>query len=209
MKSRVDGFLISFEGIDGSGKSTQARRLYKFLKDKGYEVSLYRDPGSTSLAEQIRELIISCPMDPTTELLLFESARSNLVWEKILPDLTSGKVVIIDRFVDSTTAYQGYGREMNLGTVSILNHIATRGRKPDLTFILNLPIELALQRLGEQKTKFEDPKYLKKVRDGYLQIFYSEKERDLRLIDASRSEEEVFEEIKTITLERLKTCACL
>jgi dTMP kinase len=200
----VKGFLISFEGIDGSGKSTQARKLYEFLKEEGYEVSLYRDPGSTPLAEQIRELIINYPMDPITELLLFESARSSLVWEKIFPDLTSGKIVIVDRFIDSTTAYQGYGREINLGTVSILNHIATRGRKPDLTFILNLPLELALQRLKEQKTKFEEPNYLKKVRDGYLQIFYSEKERDIRLIDASRSEEEVFEEIKTITLERLK-----
>ena len=200
----MKGFLISFEGIDGSGKSTQARKLYEFLKEEGYEVSLYRDPGSTPLAEQIRELIINYPMDPITELLLFESARSSLVWEKIFPDLTSGKIVIVDRFMDSTTAYQGYGREINLGTVSILNHIATRGRKPDLTFILNLPSELALQRLKEQKTKFEEPNYLKKVRDGYLQIFYSEKERDIRLIDASKSEEEVFEEIKTITLERLK-----
>ncbi len=200
----MKGFLISLEGIDGSGKSTQARKLYKFLKEEGYEVSLYRDPGSTPLAEQIRELIINYSMDPTTELLLFESARSSLVWEKIFPDLTSGKIVIVDRFIDSTTAYQGYGREINLGTVSILNHIAIRGRKPDLTFILNLPLELALQRLEEQKTKFEEPNYLKKVRDGYLQIFYSEKERDIRLIDASRSEEEVFEEIKTITLEKLK-----
>jgi dTMP kinase len=156
------------------------------------------------LAEQIREAIINHTMDPITELLLFESARSSLVWEKILPDLSSGKIVIVDRFIDSTTAYQGYGREINLGTVSILNHIATRGRKPDLTFILNLPLELALQRLKEQKTKFEEPNYLKRVRDGYLQIFYSEKERDIRLIDASRSEEEVFEEIKAITLERLK-----
>ncbi len=200
----MKGFLISFEGIDGSGKSTQARKLYEFLKEEGYEVSLYRDPGSTPLAEQIRELIINYAMDPITELLLFESARSSLVWEKIFPDLTSGKIVIVDRFIDSTTAYQGYGREINLGTVSILNHIATRGRKPDLTFILNLPLELALQRLKEQKTKFEEPNYLKRVRDGYLQIFYSEKERDIRLIDASRSEEEVFEEIKSITLERLK-----
>jgi thymidylate kinase len=200
----VKGFLISFEGIDGSGKSTQARKLYEFLKEEGYEVSLYRDPGSTPLAEQIREVIINYAMDPITELLLFESARSSLVWEKIFPDLTSGKIVIVDRFIDSTTAYQGYGREINLGTVSILNHIAIRGRKPDLTFILNLPLELALQRLKEQKTKFEEPDYLKRVRDGYLQIFYSEKERDIRLIDASRSEEEVFEEIKAITLEKLK-----
>ena len=126
--------LITFEGIDGSGKSTQAKRLYEHLKSLGYKVSLYRDTGSTELAEKIRELILGFEIDPTTELLLFECARSSLMWEKILPDLRDGKVVIVDRFIDSTMAYQGYGREINLGTVNILNHIAIRGRKPDITF---------------------------------------------------------------------------
>ncbi|MEJ7621133.1 MAG: dTMP kinase, partial [Aquificaceae bacterium] len=169
--------LITFEGIDGSGKSTQAKRLYEYLKAKGYKVSLYRDPGSTPLAEKIRELLLSFEMDPTTELLLFESARSSLVWERIFPDLKEGKIVILDRFIDSTTAYQGYGREINLGTVSILNHIAIRGRKPDITFLLNVPLEVALKRLEGKKTRFEDKDYLRKVRDAYILMANQERER--------------------------------
>mgnify|MGYP001770623915 CR=1 FL=1 len=194
--------LISFEGIDSSGKSTQAKRLYEHLREKGYEVSLYRDPGSTPLAERIRELLLEFDMDPTTELLLFESARSSLVWERILPDLRAGKIVILDRFIDSTTAYQGYGREINLGTVSVLNHIAVRGRKPDITFLLNLPLEIALERIGEKRTRFEDPAYLRKVRDAYILLAHQEKDR-IVLIDASKPEAEVFEQILRALRERL------
>ncbi len=199
----MKGFIISFEGIDGSGKSTQAKKLYEFLKELGWAVSLYRDPGSTFLAEKLRDMILENSLDPITELLMFECARSSLIWEKILPDLKEGKIIIMDRFIDSTTAYQGYGREINLGTVSILNHIACRGIKPNLTFLLNVSLELAMQRLSNKKSRFEDLQYLKKVREGYLQIFHSEKERDIVLIDANRSEEEVFEDVKKITLERL------
>jgi len=194
--------LITFEGIDGSGKSTQAKRLYEYLKARGYKVSLYRDPGSTPLAEKIRELLISLEMDPTTELLLFESARSSLVWERIFPDLKEGKIVILDRFIDSTTAYQGYGREINLGTVSILNHIAIRGRKPDITFLLNVPLEVALERIRGKKTRFEDRDYLRKVRDAYILMANQERER-IVLIDGNRDVEEVFEDILRVLRERL------
>jgi len=193
--------LITFEGIDGSGKSTQAKRLYEYLKAKGYKVSLYRDPGSTPLAEKIRELLISLEMDPTTELLLFESARSSLVWERIFPDLKEGKIVILDRFIDSTTAYQGYGREINLGTVNILNHIAIRGKKPDITFLLNVPLEVALERIEGKKTRFEDRDYLRKVRDAYILMANQEKER-IVLIDGNRDVEEVFEDILRVLRER-------
>lgn len=192
--------LISFEGIDGSGKSTQARKLYEYLKDMGYKVSLYRDPGSTELAESIRELLLKYHMDPTTELLLFEAARSSLVWEKVFPDLKEGKIVLLDRFIDSTTAYQGYGREINLGTVRILNHIATKGKKPDITFILNLPLELAYKRI-KNKTRFEEKDYLRRVRDGYVLIAHEEKDRVV-MLDASRREEEVFEDILRTLRER-------
>ena len=200
----MKGFIISFEGIDGAGKTTQAKRLYKFLKESNHNVSFYRDPGSTQVAEYLRQIILENNLDPITELLIFESARSSLVWEKILPDLKEGKIIILDRFIDSTTAYQGYGREINLGTVSTLNHIAGRGIKPNLTFLLNISLENALQRIKGRKNRFEDNQYLKKVRDGYLKIFYSEKDRDMVLIDANRTEDEVFEEIKSITLERLQ-----
>jgi len=201
--ANVEGLLIAFEGIDGSGKTTQAKLLYEYLTQKGIKCSLYRDPGSTPLAERIREIILESNTDPTTELLLFETARSSLVWERILPDLTQGKVVIVDRFIYSTLAYQGYGREINLGTVNVLNHIATRGRKPDITFILNVPLEVALERLKEKRTKFENPKFLRKVRDAYILIAHQEKEREIYLIDADRSKEEVFEEIKRVVSERL------
>ncbi|MCS6998879.1 MAG: dTMP kinase [Aquificaceae bacterium] len=193
--------LLSFEGIDGSGKSTQARKLYEHIKGLGYPVSLYRDPGSTELAERIRELVLNFEMDPTTELLLFETARSSLVWERIFPDLKEGKIVILDRFIDSTTAYQGYGREINLGTVSVLNHIAIRGRKPDLTFLLNIPLELALQRIGQKKTRFENKEYLKRVRDAYLLIAHQERERFV-LLDGTKEEEELFVEVLRFLRER-------
>ncbi len=193
--------LITFEGIDGSGKSTQAKRLYEHLKSLGYKVSLYRDPGSTPLAEKIRELLLDFEMDPTTELLLFECARSSLVWEKVFPDLKEGKIVILDRFIDSTTAYQGYGREINLGTVNILNHMATRGRKPDITFLLNVPIDVAIERISAKKTRFEDRDYLRRVRDAYILMASQEKER-IVLIDANRDQEEVFEDLLGVLRDR-------
>lgn len=194
--------LITFEGIDGSGKSTQARRLYEHLKSLGYKVSLYRDPGSTELAEKIRELILGFETDPTTELLLFECARSSLMWEKILPDLRDGKVVIVDRFIDSTMAYQGYGREINLGTVNILNHIAIRGRKPDITFLLNVPLEMALERIKGKRTRFEDKDYLRRVRDAYILIAHEQKDR-IVMLDGTRSEEEVFIDVLKVLKDRL------
>ncbi len=199
----MKGFLITFEGIDGSGKTTQANLLYEYLQRKGIPTSIYRDPGGTALAEKIRELIMEFSMDPITELLLFESARSSLVWEKVLPDLCANKVVIVDRFIDSSVAYQGYGREINLGTVNILNHIAIRGRKPDLTIILNVSLETALSRIRHKKTKFEDPELLRKVRDAYILIAHSEKERDIRIVDANRDKEEVFKEIVCIVEDKL------
>uniref|UniRef100_A0A7C2VG70 Thymidylate kinase n=1 Tax=Hydrogenobacter sp. TaxID=2152829 RepID=A0A7C2VG70_9AQUI len=194
--------LITFEGIDGSGKSTQAKRLYEHLKSLGYKVSLYRDPGSTELAEKIRELILGFEIDPTTELLLFECARSSLMWEKILPDLRDSKVVIVDRFIDSTMAYQGYGREINLGTVNILNHIAIRGRKPDITFLLNVPLEMALERIKGKRTRFEDKDYLRRVRDAYILIAHEQKDR-IVMLDGTRSEEEVFIDVLKVLKDRL------
>jgi len=194
--------LITFEGIDGSGKSTQAKRLYEHLKSLGYKVSLYRDPGSTELAEKIRELILGFEIAPTTELLLFECARSSLMWEKILPDLRDSMVVIVDRFIDSTMAYQGYGREINLGTVNILNHIAIRGRKPDITFLLNVPLEMALERIKGKRTRFEDKDYLRRVRDAYILIAHEQKDR-IVMLDGTRSEEEVFIDVLKVLKDRL------
>ncbi|MFN3598800.1 MAG: dTMP kinase [Aquificaceae bacterium] len=194
--------LITFEGIDGAGKSTQARLLFEHLKKLGYKVSLYRDPGSTDIAEKIREIILSFSMDPTTELLLFEGARSSLVWEKIFPDLKEGKIVIVDRFIDSTLAYQGYGRELNLGTVNILNHIAIRGKKPDITFLLNIPLEVALQRLKGKRTRFEEEAYLRKVKDAFILIAHQEKDR-IVVLDGTKGQKEILQDVLKVLKERL------
>ncbi len=184
--------LIAFEGIDGSGKTTQAKKLYEYLKSKGKEVSLYREPGSTEIGEKIRDILLCHCMDERTELLLFEAARSCLVSEKIIPDLKAGRTVILDRFTLSTLAYQGYGKGIELETIKTLNEFATRGIKPDIVFLLDLPVEEALKRL-KNKTRFENKEFLEKVRKGFLKL--AKEYNNVVLIDATKDEETVFKEI--------------
>ncbi len=184
--------LITFEGIDGSGKTTQSRRLFEFLKERGVKVHLFREPGGTEAGDKIRELLMSFELDPKTELLLFEASRAELM-KVVRPLLERGEVVILDRFTDSTLAYQGYGRGLDLDLIRRLNDLVTGGIKPEVTFLLDLEPSVALKRLKE-KTRFDDPKLLERVRDGYREIAKTEPERVL-LIDASRSEEEVFSDI--------------
>lgn len=193
--------LITFEGIDGSGKSTQAKKLEAFLREKGYSVSLYREPGGTPLAERIREVILSFDMSPLVELLLFESARASLMLERVIPDLEGGKIVILDRFTDSTLVYQGV-RCVDRGLIKTLNAITTEGIKPDITFLLDLPVEEAIKRKEEARSKFESVDLLRKIREAYLTLAYEERER-IRLIDASKSEEDVFEEIVSDLWQKL------
>lgn len=185
--------LITLEGIDGSGKSTQARKLYENLKKLGYDVSLYRDPGSTEVAEKLREILLNFELHPITELLLFEGARSSLVREKILPDLEKGKIVIVDRYIDSTVAYQGYGKNIDLQVVNLLNHIATEGKNPHITFLIDIPVDLALSRI-KNKTRFEAKDYLERIREAYLLIANKERDR-IVVIDGTRDEHIVQGEI--------------
>lgn len=141
--------LITFEGIDGSGKSTQITLLKEYLENKGNQVSVYREPGGVVISEQIRELLLNSKMDihPTAEMLLFSAARAQLVAEKVAPDLENGIIVILDRFYDSTTAYQGFGREsVDLEQIHQINNIASLGREPDLTFYLSLTWEESKRR---------------------------------------------------------------
>jgi len=184
--------LIAFEGIDGSGKTTQAKKLYDHLKQRGYEVSLYREPGGTKVGETLREILLKEDLDERTELLLFEASRSKLVEEKIIPELREGKVVILDRFTLSTIAYQGYGRGLEVNFIKELNEFATRGVKPDAILILDVPVEVALKRLKE-KNRFEDKDFLEKVRRGFLEL--AKEEEHAVIIEAVRGEEEVFEEV--------------
>lgn len=165
--------LITFEGIDGCGKSTQIHLLKQYLEDKGKHVQVYREPGGVHIAEEIRDLLLDSKneISAISELLLFSAARAQLVQEKIIPELENGSVVILDRFYDSTTAYQGYGRSvLPLKEIVALNKMASHGLIPDLTFYLRLPLKLALQRRSERaqdRMEMAGDEFYTRVLEGY------------------------------------------
>ena len=184
--------LIAFEGIDGSGKTTQAKKLYQYLVAKEIPASLYREPGGTKLGEKLREIIITEEMDERTELLLFEASRSRLIAEKVIKDLEKGKIVILDRFTLSTLAYQGYGKGIDLEVIDEFNIFATRGIEPDLIVLIDVPVELAIKRL-RNRTRSEGKEFLEKVRRGFLEI--AKDKKNVVIIDGTREENSVFEDI--------------
>lgn len=221
LKNIIKGFFISFEGVEGSGKSTQTKLLYEALKKRGIPVVLTFEPGGTKIGERIREILLGpehSGIAPYTELLLFSAARYQHMHELIMPSLKKNTVVITDRFIDSTMAYQGDGRGLALKTIEIINRIATQGLKPHMTFLLDLPAEIGIERTGqfflwsgaeivarEQKADrldLEKIAFHRKVRQGYLYLREREPERII-LFDATRSMEELHEEIVKIVLQRL------
>ncbi len=172
----MSGLFISFEGIDGCGKSTQADLLRSYLESKGEQVELLREPGGTALSEQIREILINPnndKMDPSTESILLSASRAQLTREIIIPALERGNVVICDRYADSTLAYQGYGRGINLEWLEKLNAFATAGLKPDITLLVDLPVDEAFNRMQSKsfdRIEMEGIEFLDKVRSGYLEL---------------------------------------
>lgn len=172
--------FITFEGIDGSGKSTQIRLLREKLEEAGNRVEVFREPGGTALSEEIRRLLLDFDGDihAVSELLLFSAARAQLMSEQVMPLLEGGSVVILDRFYDSTTAYQGYGRgSASLEQISRLNRLASLGREPDLTIYLRIGLEEAKKRTaGQQKDRMErsGDSFFKKVIRGFDQLADSE-----------------------------------
>lgn len=181
--------LISFEGIDGCGKSTQIELLKSYLNSKDISYHVYREPGGTELSEKIRDLLLHEKGDihPVSELLLFSAARSQLVAEKVIPLLQKNEVVILDRFYDSTTAYQGYGRSYtDIEQISLLNKIASHQAKPDLTFYLRISPDHAAQRtvsLEKDRMERSGLDFFEKVFAGYELI--AKKEDRFRIIDAT------------------------
>jgi dTMP kinase len=198
--------FITFEGEEGSGKSYQAEELQKWLSVQGIPVILTHEPGGTKLGEKISDLVKwakETDMSPMTELMLFNASRSQHVKEVIRPALDEGKVVICDRFYDSTAAYQSYGRGLDLETVKRINTTAAGGLRPDLTILLDISIEDGLARKsGEKLDRFEqeDTEFHRRVRVGYLKLAEEESERWL-VIDAMRSREQISATIQ----ERLQT----
>ncbi|MCC5913926.1 MAG: dTMP kinase [Balneolaceae bacterium] len=201
--------LITFEGIDGCGKSTQIEKLKHYFEKEGTTVRLFREPGGTELSEKIRHLLLhdDGDMDPVTELLLFSAARSQLISEKVLPLLREGSVVILDRFYDSTTAYQGFGRQSApLNEIETLNALATHHTVPDVTFYLRIsPEDAALRTAGSEKDRMEKAgdQFFKKVAAGYDQL--AEANERFITIDAARSVEEIHAEILTHLKNRVSS----
>jgi dTMP kinase len=178
-------FFVTFEGGEGSGKSTQARLLKETLEQEGRSVLLLREPGGTSLGEEVRRLLLhrETPLSPQAELLLFLAARAQLVDNVIRPALERGDTVISDRFSDSTLSYQGYGRGLNLAEIRTLDMSATGGLTPDLTVLLDVPVEVGRERNQANEDAFEqeDDAFHEVVRQGYLALAKEEPERWLVL----------------------------
>ena len=197
------GIFITFEGTDGAGKTTQIERLTADLRQTGYDVCLTREPGGTPISEQIREMLLNpdhSEMAATTELLLYAASRAQHVSEVIKPALKAGKVVISSRFADATVVYQGYGRGLDLETINRLNRIATDGVTPDVTFVLDLPVEIGLQRVqdsrgGLDRLEREKIEFHRRLREGYQTIARQEPQR-LKIIDAQVSPEQVYAQIQ-------------
>jgi dTMP kinase len=203
------GRLITLEGPEGGGKTTQARRLADLLRGHGREVVLTREPGGTVVGERIRHLLLdeglAARLEPRTDALLFNAARAQLVAEVIRPALARGAVVVATRFADSTLAYQGFGAGVPLPDLRALERIATGGLRPALTIILDLPVAAGLARKGEAEwTRFEsgfDVAFHERVRDGFLALADAEPGRFV-VVDAMADPDEVADAI-AMTVSRL------
>lgn len=206
------GFFISFEGNDGSGKTTQIIRLSDYLKEKGMEVLLLREPGGTPIGEKIRHLVLDNEnqgMCLVTEMLLYAASRAQLVHSVIRPGIMAGKAVICDRFVDSSYAYQGIGRELGLDVVKTTNGYAIGDCMPNLTFFMDIDADAAMARRnakGEEADRIESEKmdFHRKVYEGYNTLVELYPER-IKRIDVMNSPDQVFESIKAHMEELLKT----
>ena len=199
------GLFITFEGTDGAGKTTQIQRLTADLRQTGYDVCLTREPGGTPISEQIRDMLLNpdhSEMAATTELLLYAASRAQHVSEVIKPALEAGKVVISSRFADAMVVYQGYGRGLDLERINHLNRIATDGVTPDVTFVLDLPVEIGLQRVqnsrdGLDRLEREKIEFHRRLREGY-QILAKQEPQRLKIIDSQVNSEQVYAQIQAI-----------
>ena len=208
----ITGKLFTFEGSEGSGKSTHIELLANELEGMGHEVMVTREPGGTEIGEEIRHLLIhnsaGDAMAPETELLLFAAARAQLVRELVVPGLEEGKIILCDRFLDSTTVYQGAARSISSEPVSYINQFAIAGITPDLTFILDVPAEESIARVKRRvsdlpdRIEQENVDFYKKVREGYLLLARSLPER-FHVVDGTRALKDNQEDILKTALEHL------
>ncbi len=203
----MPGFFLTIEGIEGTGKSTIAERTEHWFREKGHSVYRTREPGGTPVGESLRKILLdaSHSLCLESELLLMEAARAQLMDEFILPKLASGYTVVLDRHIDSTTAYQGYGRGMDLDLIVKLNRFTCRGRVPDLTLLLDVNVQTGLERakkITDQENlqdRFESERveFMQLVRDGFLEIARREPNR-ISVVSTEEGIEKVWKKIQTL-----------
>jgi dTMP kinase len=202
--------FITLEGPEGSGKTLQLPKLADYLRQSGFDVLTTREPGGTSISEQIRTVLHNLEnkeMNPRTEILLFQASRAQLVEQVIRPHLDKGGIVVSDRYADSTLAYQGYGHQIDIESLRVLVSFATGGLKPDLTILLDLDVETGLRRKelkGEwNRLDAYDLDFHQRVREGYRRLVQAEPER-WEVINASQSPKQVQDEMRRVVAEKLK-----
>lgn len=205
----MSGLFITFEGTEGCGKSTQIKELRDHLESLGRKVLVTREPGGAAISEAIRTILLDTAhhaMTPTTELFLYEAARAQHVAEVIRPALKRGECVLCDRYADSTTAYQGGGRELPVDVLERLHEIATGGLWPRITFLLDLPVEEGLQRAGDggryDRIEQETVEFHVRVRDAFIALAEEHPDR-IRIVDARGSVQDVAAQVRAFTDEVL------
>lgn len=193
-----NGLFITFEGADGCGKTTQIQLLDKYLKEKGFNTLLTREPGSKGLGVKLREILLNYDgeVSPQAELFLFLADRAQHIDCIIKPAVKEGAIVLCDRHTDSTLAYQGYGRGLDLNRINSLNEIATGGLKPDLTVVFDIDVETSMQRVGKEKDRMESAgmEFFNRVRNGYLEIAKQEPDR-VKVINSSDTIENIHKQV--------------
>lgn len=204
----TQGLFITFEGADGCGKTTQLKLLAEYLQKNGVDVLVTREPGAKGLGEKLRDILLNYDgvVSDRCEAFLFLADRAQHIDTIVTPAVDAGKIVLCDRHIDSTVAYQGYGRGQDIEQINKLNMIATSGRKPDLTIVFDIDAETSLARVGSTKDRMESSgiEFFNRVRDGYLKIAAQETAR-VKVLDATKSIDEVQQDV--IELINSKLCA--
>ena len=198
------GFFITFEGTDGCGKTTQIKLLTEYLQYRGYEVVLTREPGCAGLGQKIRDLLLNYDgeISPVCESFLFLADRAQNIEVIVKRNVEMGRIVISDRHTDSSLAYQGYGRELDVERIDMLNNIATSGLKPDLTFVFDIDVDTSMSRVGKEKDRMESAgrEFFERVRQGYLKIAQKEPNR-VKVINAIDSIENIHNQVVRLFVE--------